>query len=136
MTEKHSAVYIMANRYRGTLYVGVTSDLWTRVANHKYDSIRGFTSRFSAKTLVWYEHLQDMEAAIRREKQIKAWKRDWKIQIIEKMNPNWQDLHELNDTVATLFEEEAGPQLSCRGYRNNPPPAQARTSPSRPNPPP
>ena len=102
----------MANRYRGTIYVGVTSDLWTRVANHKNDSMPGFTSRFGAKTLVWYEHRQNMEAAIRREKQIKAWKRDWKIQMIEKMNPDWNDLHELIDTVATLVDAEAGPQLS------------------------
>ena len=112
MIEKHPAIYIMANRYRGTIYVGVSSDLWSRVANHKNGSMPGFTTRFGAKSLVWYEHRQTMEAAIRREKQIKAWKRDWKIHLIEKMNPDWLDLHESIDVIATLVEEEAGPQLS------------------------
>ena len=110
--EKHPAVYILANRYRGTIYVGVTSELWTRVANHKNESIPGFTSTYNVKTLVWYEHRQSMEIAIRREKQIKAWKRDWKFELIEKTNPNWIDLHDSIDALATLVDEEAGPQLS------------------------
>ena len=108
--EKHPVVYIMANRYRGTLYVGVTSDLWTRVANHKVGAMPGFTSKHGIKTLVWYEHRLGMAIAIRREKQIKAWKRDWKIQMIEKMNPNWIDLHDSIDAMASLVTEEAGPQ--------------------------
>ena len=112
MIEKCPAVYIMANRYRGTIYVGVTSELWPRVANHKNGLTPGFTTRYGVKLLVWYEHRLSMETAIRREKQLKAWKRDWKIQLIEKMNPNWRDLHESIDVNATLVEEEAGPQLS------------------------
>jgi putative endonuclease len=108
--EKHPAVYILANRYRGTIYTGVTSDLWTRVANHKNGATLGFTSTYGVKTLVWYEHRQSMDIAIRREKQIKAWKRDWKIELIEKMNPNWIDLHDLIDVAATVVEE-AGSQL-------------------------
>jgi putative endonuclease len=66
--EKHPAVYILANRYRGTIYTGVTSELWTRVANHKNGATPGFTSTYGVKTLVWYEHRLSMEIAIRREK--------------------------------------------------------------------
>jgi putative endonuclease len=108
--EKHPAIYIMADRYRGTLYVGVTSALWNRVANHKNGSMPGFTTKYGIKTLVWYEHRHSMEFAIRREKQIKAWKRDWKIKMIEKMNPDWLDLHDCIDMISTLVEEEAGSQ--------------------------
>ena len=112
LLEKNPAVYLLANRYRGTIYAGVTSDLWTRAANHKNGSMPGFTTKYGLKTLVWYEHRRSMEVAIRREKQIKFWKRDWKIKLIEKMNPNWIDLHDSIDVLATLVEEEAGPWLS------------------------
>jgi putative endonuclease len=110
--EKSPAVYILSNRYRGTLYVGVTSDLWSRVANHKNGTTPGFTTQYDVKNLVWYEHRHSMDSAIRREKNIKAWKRNWKIEMIEKMNPNWFDLHDSIDVLATLVEDEAGPQLS------------------------
>ena len=103
--EKHPAVYIMASRYRGTLYVGVTSNLWSRVCDHKNGATPGFTSRYGVKLLVWYEHRQSMDSAIRREKQIKAWKRDWKIKLIEAMNRDWHDLHDNIDVIATLVEE-------------------------------
>ena len=109
--EKHPAVYIMASRYRGTLYVGVTSDLWSRVCDHKNGTTKGFTSRYGVKTLVWYEHRLSMVAAIRREKQLKAWKREWKFRLIEQMNPDWHDLHDHIDALATLVQE-AGPQPS------------------------
>jgi putative endonuclease len=109
--EKHPAVYIIANRYRGTIYIGVTSDLWTRIANHKNKSTPGFTSKYGLAKLVWYEHRVTMEIAIRREKQMKAWKRDWKFELVEKMNPEWVDLHDSIDALATLVEE-AGSQLS------------------------
>ena len=85
--EKHPAVYIIANRYRGTIYIGVTSDLWTRVANHKNKLMPGFTSKYGLAKLVWYEHRVSMEIAIRREKQMKAWKRDWKFESVEKNEP-------------------------------------------------
>ena len=103
--EKHPVVYILASRYRGTLYTGVTSDLWSRVCDHKNGTTPGFTSRFDVKLLVWYEHRLSMDAAIRREKQIKAWKRDWKFRLIETVNPDWLDLHETIDATATLVEE-------------------------------
>ena len=109
--EKHPAVYIIANRYRGTIYIGVTSDLWSRVANHKNKSTPGFTSKYGLNKLVWYEHRLTMEIAIRREKQMKAWKRNWKFDLIEKMNPDWVVLHDSIDALATLVEE-AGSQLA------------------------
>ena len=85
--EKRPAVYIITNRYRGTIYIGVTSDLWTRIANHKNKSMPGFTSKYGLAKLVWYEHRVSMEIAIRREKQMKAWKRDWKFESVEKNEP-------------------------------------------------
>lgn len=106
--EKHPAVYIMASRYRGTLYTGVTSSLWSRVCDHKNDTTPGFTSSHNVKLLVWYEHRLSMETAIRREKQIKAWKRDWKIRMIEEMNRDWLDLHDSIDVLTTLVEEWRG----------------------------
>jgi putative endonuclease len=107
--EKHPAVYIMASRYRGTLYVGVTSALWLRVCDHRNENTPGFTSLYGVKTLVWYEHRQTMDQAIRREKQIKEWQRRWKFRLIESMNPDWLDLHDSIDVTAT-FVEEAGPR--------------------------
>ena len=92
--EKHPAVYILASRYRGTIYIGVTSDLWTRVTNHKSGTLGGFTAKYGVKTLVWFEHHETMEGAIKRESQIKAWKRQWKIELIEKSNWQWQDMHD------------------------------------------
>ena len=102
---KHPAVYIMASRYRGTLYVGVTSALWYRVCDHKNGTTPGFTSKYGVNILVWYEHHHTMDNAIRREKRIKEWKRRWKIEMIEKMNPDWKDLHDTIDVLATLVEE-------------------------------
>jgi putative endonuclease len=103
--EKQPAIYILASRYRGTLYVGVTSALWSRVCDHKNGTSPGFTSKHGINLLVWYEHRQTMEAAIRREKQIKAWKRAWKIELVETMNPHWRDLHDEIDSLATLIDD-------------------------------
>jgi putative endonuclease len=110
--ERLPAVYIMANRYRGTMYVGVTSALWNRVANHKNEAFDGFTKRYGLKTLVYYEHHATMEEAIRREKQLKKWNRARKFRIIEAMNPDWLDLHELIDGSAMHAAPEAGPPPS------------------------
>ena len=89
---KHSCVYILANHYRGTLYVGVTSDLTLRAWQHRTSAIPGFTSRYGIKTLVWFEAHPDMYSAIQREKRIKEWRRAWKIDLIEQSNPEWRDL--------------------------------------------
>jgi putative endonuclease len=86
-------VYILASRWHGTLYVGVTSDLVGRVWQHKNDEAEGFTKRYGVHDLVWYEVHESMESAIAREKAIKEWKRAWKIELIEKTNSVWRDLY-------------------------------------------
>jgi putative endonuclease len=91
---KRPCVYIAASRPRGTLYVGVTSRPAQRAWEHREGIIEGFTKRYGVKLLVYYEMHETMEAAIRREKQIKEWKRAWKIRLIESMNPAWRDLYE------------------------------------------
>ncbi len=110
--EKAPAVYILASRYRGALYVGVTSALYSRVCDHKNETFDGYTKERSLKTLVWYEHHITMEIAIRREKLLKKWHRPWKFRLIEEMNPDWLDLHDSIDTIATLVEEQATSRLS------------------------
>jgi putative endonuclease len=86
-------VYLLASRPRGTLYVGVTSNLVQRVWQHKEGLADGFTRKYEVKTLVWFEATESIEAAIAREKQIKNWKREWKVALIEKENPGWRDLY-------------------------------------------
>lgn len=90
--ERNPCVYVLASQRNGTLYVGVTSDLAQRVSLHKQDLIEGFTRKYRVHLLVYYEMHSTMEAAIRREKQIKEWRRLWKIRLIESMNPEWIDL--------------------------------------------
>ena len=102
--ETSPAVYILASARNGTLYVGVTGSLWSRVATHKDGEVKGFTQKYDVKKLVWYEHHHTMEKAIKREKQLKKWERQWKINLIEKLNPNWEDLHDYIDPLATLVE--------------------------------
>ena len=85
-------VYLLASQPQGTLYVGVTSDLVRRVWQHKSKAVPGFTSKYGVDRLVWFEPHQLWESAIGREKQIKGWKRAWKIQLIEADNPHWADL--------------------------------------------
>jgi putative endonuclease len=84
-------VYLLASKPYGTLYVGVTSDLARRVWEHKNKAVTGFTARYCVDNLVWFEAYDSAEPAIRREKQIKEWKRDWKISLIERDNPHWID---------------------------------------------
>ena len=92
MLRQH-CVYILASRRNGTLYVGVTSDLVKRVWEHKSDIVEGFTERYSVHILVWFEQHDTMESAISREKAIKEWKRRWKLDLIERQNPEWRDLY-------------------------------------------
>lgn len=91
---KQPAVYILASKKNGTLYVGVTSDLVKRVWEHKNNLVEGFTERYGVHLLVWYEIHENMESAILREKRLKEWKRAWKIRLIESMNQGWQDLYD------------------------------------------
>ncbi len=87
-------VYIMASKRNGTLYVGVTNNLIKRVYQHRNNEIQGFTKKYSIHKLVYYEQTYDVYSAIQREKSLKKWNRKWKIQLIEKFNPNWDDLYE------------------------------------------
>ena len=91
---KQPCVYLLASRRNGTLYVGVTSDLIKRVWQHKNHVVEGFTKKYGVDRLVWYEPHHTMESAIRREKAMKEWKRAWKLALIEKTNPGWEDLYE------------------------------------------
>ncbi|HBR09972.1 GIY-YIG nuclease family protein [Candidatus Bipolaricaulota bacterium] len=86
-------VYILASGKNGTLYIGVTNDLLRRVYHHKENIVEGFTKKYNVHNLVYYESYGDIQAAIIREKQMKKWKRQWKIKLIEKDNPSWKDLY-------------------------------------------
>jgi putative endonuclease len=92
--EKGGFVYIMASRRNGSVYIGVTSDLPGRVWHHKEGTADGFTKKYSCNTLVWFERFDDIETAIGREKQMKEWKRLWKLRVIEETNPDWNDLYD------------------------------------------
>jgi putative endonuclease len=87
-------VYILANKRNGTLYTGFTSDLLNRVSQHKNNLVDGFTKKYSVHKLVYFEQCDDYDAALQREKDIKEWKRKWKVELIEKVNPLWQDLYD------------------------------------------
>ncbi len=86
-------VYILASKRNGTLYIGVTNDLIKRVFEHKEKLVEGFTKEYGVNLLVYYESTNDVKSAIEREKQIKRWNRAWKLRLIEKNNPNWDDLY-------------------------------------------
>ena len=90
--ERNPCVYILTSQPRGTLYIGVTSDLVARLWQHREGALPGFTKRHSVKWLVWFEMHGDMITAITREKQLKNWHRQWKINLIEQTNPHWEDL--------------------------------------------
>ena len=85
-------VYIMASRRNGTLYVGVTNNLARRVYEHKNNLVEGFTKKYGVHRLVYYEQYQDITSALQREKQMKKWNREWKINRIREQNPDWKDL--------------------------------------------
>ena len=90
---KSPCVYLLASHYHGTLYVGVTSDLVTRVWHHRTGAIPGFTRQYGVRSLVWFEQHPGMREAIEREKAIKHWRREWKIALIQRNNPEWRDLY-------------------------------------------
>ena len=92
--DKQYYVYILASRKNGTLYIGITSDVIKRVWEHKSKKVEGFTSKYGVDRLVYYEIFNDPENAIKREKRLKEYKRQWKINLIEKDNPEWKDLYE------------------------------------------
>src|SRR5688500_3929434 len=90
--EKQPTVYILASARRGTLYIGVTSDLVSRTWQHRQHMVDGFTKKYDVTRLVWYELHAGMVEAITREKQLKKWNRSWKIRLVEERNPTWSDL--------------------------------------------
>ena len=94
MTDQTYYVYIMAGRRNGTLYIGVTNDLIRRVYEHKNDLVEGFTHKYRVHKLVYWEETKNIETAIQREKQLKQWKRQWKLALIEEHNAYWRDLYE------------------------------------------
>jgi len=87
-------VYILASKRNGTLYIGITNNLERRIYEHKNDLIEGFTKKYKVHILVYYEQTQDTESAIRREKQLKKWDRQWKLRLIEENNTEWKDLYD------------------------------------------
>jgi len=91
---RQPAVYVLASKRNGTLYIGVTNDIQKRVWEHKNDFVEGFTKRYGVHRLIYYELYEDMVSAITREKQMKKWNRAWKLELIEKHNPAWRDLWE------------------------------------------
>jgi putative endonuclease len=109
-------VYILASCRNGTLYTGVTTNLLRRVWEHREGMIPGFTSRYGVKRLVWYEEQGDIVSAIAREKQIKRWRRAWKLALIETRNPQWLDLWDVLHAPPTL------PQISVIPGRSEPRP--------------
>ena len=102
-------VYILASKRNGTLYIGITSDLEKRIYQHKNDLKKGFTSNYSVHMLVHFEETTDVQVALNREKQLKKWNRDWKLALIEKNNPHWEDLS------ADWFEKDKPGSPRARG---------------------
>lgn len=90
---KNYYVYILSSKRNGTLYIGITSDIIKRIYEHKKGLVEGLTKKYNIHALVWYKTHESVESAITREKQIKKWKRAWKLKLIEKENPEWIDLY-------------------------------------------
>jgi putative endonuclease len=92
--EKQYFVYILASKRNGTLYICITSDLIKRIYEHRNNLVNGFTKKYNVHTLVYYETTGDVHSAILRERQLKKWRRSWKMALIEKNNPQWRDLYD------------------------------------------
>ena len=112
-------LYILASKKNGTLYTGLTNNLAQRVCEHKENMVPGFTQKYKVHRLVYYEQFADIHSAIAREKRLKKWKRQWKINLIEKMNPDWKDLYDNFDcwpTVAGVDSDSNSTRChSCAG---------------------
>ncbi len=108
-------VYILASRKDGAIYVGMTNDIVRRVYEHRIKAVPGFTSKYNITRLVWFEIYDDATTAITREKELKKWKRSWKIQLIETQNPDWNDLYESNLQVGSSFRDSPQDQTRTLG---------------------
>ena len=109
--ERTPCVYLLASTFHGTLYTGVTSNLYARIYQHREQIIKGFTTRYGIKRLVWFEVHERMDTAIRREKAIKRWLREWKIALVKADNPTWRDLAE-DWGFEPLIRRQVGPWSS------------------------
>ncbi len=96
-------VYMMSDKPRGVIYVGVTSDLQKRVWQHQNKEYEGFTSKYKVKNLVWFEHHPNIVLAIQRENSLKRYRREWKIKLIEELNPTWMDLYEQIGMIENVY---------------------------------
>ncbi len=94
MDNRVYCIYILASRRNGALYIGVTNDLVRRVYEHKNSLTSGFTKKYNVHQLVYFETVTEIQSALKREKQLKKWKRQWKVDLIEKQNPDWVDLYQ------------------------------------------
>mgnify|MGYP001170883221 FL=1 len=101
-------VYLMSDKPRGVLYTGVTSDIHGRVWEHRNEWNEGFTSKYRAKNLVWFELHPNIVLAIQREKSLKRYRRDWKVRLVEELNPNWLDLFERIDEIENVYKPHPG----------------------------
>lgn len=101
-------VYMMSDKPRGVIYVGVTSDLQNRIWQHQNKVQKGFTSKYRAKNLVWFEHHPNIVLAIQREKSLKRYRREWKINLVEELNPTWVDLYEQIGTIENVYKPHPG----------------------------
>lgn len=105
-------VYMMSNKPRGVIYTGVTSDLQARVLEHRQAEKKGYTQKYRAKNLVWFETHPNIVLAIQRETSLKRYLRDWKIRLIEELNPTWMDLYERIDEIENAYM----PQENTRAW--------------------
>lgn len=112
-------VYMLASRRNGTLYIGVTNDVIQRTYEHMNDLIEGFTKKYRVHRLVWYEVYEDVNAAIAREKQLKGWNRGWKIKLIEKNNPGWNDLYPRLVGETEPVRPSGSPSLTSPAWRDD-----------------
>jgi len=105
-------VYMMSDKPRGVIYIGVTSDLHDRTWEHRNEARPGFTSKYSAKNLVWFEMHPNIVLAIQREKSLKRYRREWKMNLIEGLNPTWLDLYERIDEIENVFKPHPNTRMS------------------------
>jgi putative endonuclease len=107
-------VYLLASKKHGTLYLGVTNDVVRRVYEHRTKAVGGFTTRYDVDKLVWFEIYEDAATAIAREKELKKWRRGWKVRLIEEQNPGWSDLYPVFPTEACGYGFRARPRGASR----------------------
>lgn len=102
---KNYYVYILASKKNGTLYIGVTNDLLRRVYEHKKKIFKGFSAKYDIDKLIYFEETDDISAAINREKQLKRWKRDWKIELFIESNPEWEDRYYFHGGTDDMYDD-------------------------------